>query len=31
MTLSPYHQKYADQPDDELKRRADANGMAPKF
>lgn len=24
MTLSPYHQKYADQPDDELKRRADA-------
>jgi len=24
MTLSPYHQKYTDQPDDELKRRADA-------
>lgn len=24
MTLSPYHQKYADLPDDELKRRADA-------
>ena len=24
MTLTPYHQKYADQPDEELKRRADA-------
>jgi len=24
MTLSPYHQKYANQPDDELKRRVDA-------
>ena len=24
MTLSPYHQKYADQPDEELKRRTDA-------